>query len=265
MKDIWDAVTARVKTPYFGYAVLAFIALNWRGFFLLAVTSGTPQDRLSAFDSATSHYTLFALPLLIGTFVAFVTPWLQYFFSFISSKPLGMIDYLNLQAEHKKTIKQTELEQVRASFFADRERELIARAKRDEEVANIEDNDTKERLIVQLQELRRERDNLSKQLKDQSNLGTPSFIALPKEGKELLVAAAQDKNGTIIRIRAIGSKEIQAGGRLFGGENSRDYAKYDSALDRLMSNGLVKSVGNKGELFELTHLGWEYAETLTNS
>lgn len=265
MKDIWDAVSARVKTPYFGYAVLAFIALNWRGLFLLSVTSGTPQDRLWAFDDVTSHYTLFLFPLLIGTIVAFITPWLQFAFGFLSRKPLGMIDDLNLQAEHKKIITQTELEQLRASFFADREKELIARAKRDEEVASIEDNEAKERLAAQLQELRSERDHLSDQLKNQTSFGSPSFFAVTKEGKELIVAAAQDKNGTIIRARTIGSKEIQAGRRSFGGADSRDYARYDSALDGLLGNGLVKSVGNKGEIFELTHSGWQLAEGLINS
>ena len=34
MNDIFDAISARIKAPYFGYALLAFIGLNWRGIFL---------------------------------------------------------------------------------------------------------------------------------------------------------------------------------------------------------------------------------------
>jgi hypothetical protein len=264
MKDVWDAVSTRIKTPYFGYAVLAFIALNWRGLFLLAVTTGTPQDRLSAFDSVTSYHTLFAFPLIIGAAVALITPWLQLLFRFLSSKPLEMIDNINLEAEHKKTIKQTQLEQVRTDFFAYKEKELIDRAKRDEEVASIEDSDTKEKLIAQLQEIRNERDKLSEELETQSNFGTPTFYTITSEGKELIIAASKDKNGTIIRDRSIGSKEIQAGRKSFGAEDSREYAKYDSALDMLHNHGLVKPVGNRGEIFELTNSGWELAESLTS-
>ena len=84
MKDIIDAVSSRIKTPYFGYAVLAFFALNWRGIFLLVVMTGSPQERLVAFDSATNQYTLLVLPLLVGALVAASTSWVQYVFEVIS-------------------------------------------------------------------------------------------------------------------------------------------------------------------------------------
>ncbi|MFT7880687.1 MAG: hypothetical protein ABXS91_09875, partial [Sulfurimonas sp.] len=70
MDEIVDAITSRFKSPYFGYALLAFFALNWRGIFLLAVTDGSPQDRLAAFDSVTDTYTLILFPLLTGALVA---------------------------------------------------------------------------------------------------------------------------------------------------------------------------------------------------
>ena len=51
MNDVIDAINTRFKSPYFGYAVLAFFALNWRGIFLLSATEGDPASRLEAFDS----------------------------------------------------------------------------------------------------------------------------------------------------------------------------------------------------------------------
>jgi hypothetical protein len=262
MKEIVEAVSTRIKSPYFGYSILAFFALNWRGIFLLVVTEGTPQARLAAFDCVTSELTLVVFPLLIGALVAALNHWIRYLFGWISRKPLELIDNLSLEAEHKKTIRQSELEQSRSDLFSVKEKELIARAKRDEEVAEIEDVDAKEKLAAQLNALRRERDQLSEQLKSQSSMGHPSAISLSKEAVEILKAAAKNKSGTILKSKAIGGANIQASGASFGKESSRDYAKYEKALDDLIAFGFVKEVGVKGEVFHLTHEGWEAADAL---
>lgn len=259
MKDLFDAISSRIKAPYFGYAMLSFIALNWRGLFLLMTTPGSPQDRLSAFDSVTNQYTLFIFPLLAGVLVALATPWIHFCFGFIAKKPSFLIDNLYLESEHNKTIRQAELEQSRANLFAVKEKELIERAKRDDEVANIEDDTTKNKLAGQLEKLRQERDQLSAQLKNQNQFGTPTVYQLSNEALNLLTAAAEDERGTILRLRAIGSRAIQAGGKLFGNNSSREFAIYDSALAELHKRGLVKSVGSKGDSFELTGTGWGFS------
>lgn len=260
MKDVIDAVSSRIKTPYFGYAVLAFFALNWRGIFLLVTTTGSPQERLAAFDTVTNNYTLLVLPLFAGAVVAASTSWIQYIFGVISRKPSGLIDNLYLEAEHKKTIRQAELEQSRSDLFAVKEKELIDRAKRDEEVAGIEDDAAKERLAAQIESLRQERDQLSAQLKNQSTIGKPSANTLSKEAIEIIKAASESESGTIIRPRSIGERTVQAGEKTFGSENSRDFAKYDAALDELIKKNLVKALGAKGEVFELTSNGWQVAD-----
>lgn len=257
-----DAVSSRIKTPYFGYAILAFFALNWRGIFLLATTAGTPQERLAAFDCVTSHYTLVVWPLVVGALVAASTHWIQYLFGLISMKPAGLIDNIRLEAEHRKTIRQTELEQSRSDLFAVKEQELIERAKRDEEVARIEDEEAKEKLAAQLENLRRERDQLSAQLKNQISVGKPTAYNISPEATELLQAASENKNGTILKPRSIGNRSIQAGKKLFGSESSRDFAQYEDALEELISHGLVKGLSDKGEMFELTHKGWQVADAL---
>ena len=262
MKDVIDAVSSRIKTPYFGYAVLAFLALNWRGLFLLMTTAGSPQERLAAFDTVTNNYTLLVLPLLAGAVVAASTSWIQYIFEIISRKPSGLIDNLNLEAEHKKTIRQAELEKSRSDLFAVKEKELIDRAKRDEEVASIEDDYAKVKLAAQIETLRKERDHLSAQLKNQSTVGNPSSYTLSKEAIEIIEAASQSENGTIIRPRSIGDRTVQAGGKIFGPDSPRDFAKYDAALDELTKKILVKALGPKGEVYELTSKGWQVADAL---
>lgn len=257
MHDVLDAISARIKAPYFGYALLAFIGLNWRGIFLLTVTSGNPQERLAAFDAQTSAWSLVVLPLLVGGLVTLASPWVRLGFGLLSKRPFEHIDNLHLDSEHKKTIRKTQLEQSRAAFFASKESELIERAKRDEEVLEIEDEQVKEKLKREIDALRRERERMSFDLNDYEN-----DVRLSAQEREILKAAVQDKSGSIMRMSHIGGRTIQAGGRTFGEGSSRDFAKYDSALTDLVSKGLVSAVGHKGEMFELTHAGWQLADAL---
>lgn len=262
MKDVVDAISARIKTPYFGYAILALFALNWRGMFLLAVTEGTPQERLAAFDCVTSYYTLLVWPLAAGALVAVSAHWIQFLFGLIARKPSELIDNLHLVAEHNRTIRQTELEKSRSDLASVKEKEFIERAKRDEEVAGIEDEEAKKKLAAQLEEFRKERDDLSRQLKNQESFGEASAFTLSPEEREILKAASENKNGTILKPKSIGNRTVQVGNKSFGLESHREFAKYETALKNLVSKRLINTMGGKEKVFRMTHKGWEVADTL---
>jgi len=85
---------------------------------------------------------------------------------------------------------------------------------------------------------------------------------LTYEAKELLKAAAVDERGTIIKAAYIGGRVIQAGGKSFSGEHGRESAKWEAALDELESTHLVVGRDDKGQIYELTHRGWEVADVL---
>lgn len=243
MNDVIDAINTRLKSPYFGYAVLAFLALNWRGIFLLYATQGDPATRLEAFDSVTSYWSLVILPLIAGAIVAASTHWLKYFFLLAAEKPLELIENSNLEAEHKKAIRQSELEQKRVELAAARETELIERAKRDESISEIADESKKKELEKQIERIRRESD-----------------IKLSEYAKELLKAAASDEIGSIIKINTLSGQSIQAGSRSFGKGSKREYMAYDSGLTELSVNGYVRAMDLDGDAYELTHEGWELAD-----
>jgi len=257
VKEVVDAVNNRIKTPYFGYAILAFIALNWRGFFLLVLSKGKPEEKLALFDAQTDIYTLLIYPLVIGAVVAATSHWLKFIFGILERKPKELFENIQLEAEHKKTIKQSQLEQSRSDFFAVKENELIDRAKRDEAVADIEDLDKKEKLIKQLDSVRAERDKLSNELRNKQLENT-----LSKEANEILVAASSYKDGTIMKICTKSDRAIQAGNESFGSKDQKSFVKYESALDQLVEHDFVKELGNKGETFEITNKGWELVEEL---
>ncbi|MEQ5807719.1 hypothetical protein J3369_09895 [Alteromonas sp. NFXS44] len=253
MKELVEAVNNRIKTPYFGYAVLSFIALNWRGFFVLLVSEGKPEEKLALFDARTDIYSLLIYPLIIGAVVAATTHWLRYLFGLIERKPKELIENLQLEAEHKKTIKQTQLEQSRSDFFAVKENELIERAKRDEAVADIENSETKEKLRKQLETIRVEREQLSNELQKQQQ----SKNNLSVEAREILIAASADNHGSILKLRTDNGNNIQAGNDSFGSEDHKSFVKYEAALEQLIKFDYVKEIGHKGDAFELTHKAWE--------
>ena len=255
MNDILDAVSARIKAPWFGYAVLAFIAFNWRGIFLLATTEGAPQMRLAAFDAATSHWTLFTLPLAVGIAATAATPWTRFVFAWLAKRPFEHIDDLQLESEHRRTVRKTELEQSRSALLATQEAEVIERAKRDVEVQKISDAEVKERAEAQLEALRQRRD-----FESRSQDSEPWFARLSPAEVELLKQAAKDGSGSIMRRDFIGGRELQAGGLVFGRSSTREFLRYESALESLLKWSLVRAVG-KGT-YELTEQGWTAAESL---
>ncbi|NQY26226.1 MAG: hypothetical protein HRT92_03510 [Piscirickettsiaceae bacterium] len=267
MKEIVDAIGTRIKSPYFGYSILAFIALNWREIFLILLSESAPQARILEFDQATSFSSLLGLPLLIGALVALLTPWVKLIFEYSSKKPIELIDVLKLEAQHKITIKQAQLEQSRTDFFAIKEKELIERARRDEEVSAIANEETKEKLSIELEQLRNERDKLSHEVREKDtkeSLKDP-LLALSKLSDpaiEILLATKNNKNGTIKIIATLQGRAIHAGTDTFGTEDQRTYVKYEEGLEELVELGLVKSRDLSGDVYELTSLGWETANVL---
>lgn len=101
------------------------------------------------------------------------------------------------------------------------------------------------------------------------SIGVGAYVQ-PKENKysltdeaiTLLKAAAQNDDGTILKVAYIGGRHIQAGSQQFGAEGGRESAKWENALNELVSGGFVVARGYKDQVFELTHQGWALADKL---
>ena len=83
------------------------------------------------------------------------------------------------------------------------------------------------------------------------------------ESAFLLVYAA-DGDGQIMKLQTLSSPtQIFTSGKQFMADNSkRESARWIEALDRLIEWGWVKTVGYKGEIFELTGTGYSKADWL---
>jgi hypothetical protein len=87
-------------------------------------------------------------------------------------------------------------------------------------------------------------------------------VRLSEDAKTLLKAAASDKDGTILKMETLANRQLFVGKLSFGGEGARDYARWDSAFRELFDADLLIGRGNRGAIFELTHLGWTVAGKL---
>lgn len=86
---------------------------------------------------------------------------------------------------------------------------------------------------------------------------------LSPEARILLKEASHDKGGTIIHARYIGGTSIQTNGKnLIPSEDHREVAKWENAIEELRSYDLVVDRGHKGEIFEITNLGYQIADMI---
>lgn len=164
MKEIIEAFAARIKSPVFGYFILAWLAINWKPLFFLFFDPNQIDKRIELFEKLTNIYTLLVFPLAVGAAFAVLYPWVNYAFLWICIIPTDLRNSIQAESEHKLLWKKKQLEEARSLVLATKERELIDRAKRDEEIRSIPDKNTKEILQNQIDQLRKELDIKNAQL-----------------------------------------------------------------------------------------------------
>lgn len=257
MKDVLDAINTRIQSPYFGYAFLSFLGINWRELLQLFLADIEISQRISQFDSATDMTTLIIYPLLLGALFSVVTPWARLLFDYISQKPLHLREDIQITGEDRRLTRQRELEIKRDRLFDKREESAIQRAKRDEEVAAIEDENIRDKLRQEIEELRAER----KTLEPEGQIGASSFDVISSPAREVLIAAAQ-ADGSILSPKTLSGRSFQAGKSVFGKEGPRDFAKYESAIEDLERSGYIVARGHKREIFEMTSKAYDFIDSL---
>ncbi|NCC62015.1 MAG: hypothetical protein EOM12_13990 [Verrucomicrobiae bacterium] len=87
--------------------------------------------------------------------------------------------------------------------------------------------------------------------------------SLSEEARILLVEASHDKSGAILKLATLGGRYIQSRGKTFGDPSDRrSSAKWEYALEQLVTAGFVLARGHKDQVFKLSHPGYRMAEYL---
>jgi len=93
-----------------------------------------------------------------------------------------------------------------------------------------------------------------------------SIPRLSNEAKQLLLAAAKDQQGNVIKVRTMSGLTVQAAGRNFVEDrNPRTEARWEAAVYELCDHGLLKEEGYRGEVYSVTHRGFQLADQLPHA
>ena len=105
-------------------------------------------------------------------------------------------------------------------------------------------------------------------LEQQSTSG--ESLKLSDDAKELLMEAVEDSRGRILAISTLGGLSVSTNGRNFveaGGPQAeaRSEARWKQAFRELVDQGLIEDPTGKGQIFEVTHRGFQVADNIRAS
>lgn len=164
MKEISQAIEARIKSPVWLYLIFSFLSLNWRQLFILLKSEESAVKKIEYFNSNTDFLFLVAYPVILATLLAGIYPWATYCILWISKKPTAAKTDLQNTMDHDYLLKQQEFERTRNEKQAEAERALLEQAKRDGEINQIKDEDVRQNVKDEIRRLRTNESESSEKL-----------------------------------------------------------------------------------------------------
>ena len=155
LKEIFDAMNSRVRSPIFGSIAIAFLVINWKPIYYLLFANESVEIRFEFFDANTTLLTTVFWPPVIGIAFAVASSWIAFFSAWIAETPTTKRKLLQTKSADRVLTEKLRLEQTRKKFLAAEEKALIEEAKRDEEVQEIKDPTAREQLEERLDQMRR--------------------------------------------------------------------------------------------------------------
>jgi hypothetical protein len=73
----------------------------------------------------------------------------------------------------------------------------------------------------------------------------------------MLMNAAADEHGIILAAKHLSGTHFSAGRKEYEVAGQREIARHQAAVEELINHGLIEDVGHKGEVFQVTHEGFE--------
>ena len=86
---------------------------------------------------------------------------------------------------------------------------------------------------------------------------------LSNESRIILKEASLDPHGHVLYLRVVGGTHVQVNGKdLTSSNERREVARWEAAIQELVNQQLLIAIGHKGEIFELTNLGYQVADMI---
>ncbi len=156
LKEIFESLSARIKSPFFGYFFFFSIFMNWKAWFSLFFEDKSVTERIEIFELGTNSLTLIWYPLILAFFAALSAPWLRLFFVWAVEKPVTLRNLVQVRSENKILTERNRLKKLESESQALEEEKILAEARRDAELKDIEDEDARSRAEEKLRESRKQ-------------------------------------------------------------------------------------------------------------
>lgn len=155
IREIFDALSQRIRSPVIGYVILMVLLFNWKVFFFLLFSGEPAETKFTYFDTHTDGWSLFGIPSIVGVAAAVLTPWINVAGQLAVHLPIMRLRTHNAETAHELSLLKAKHKNAENSLIE----ELIASAKQDEQVKQIEDDEVRERLQQEIDQLREGQDN----------------------------------------------------------------------------------------------------------
>lgn len=280
IKEIFDALSARIKSPILGSILFSYLVINWKPVFYLLFSGENIVNKFTYFEAHTIWYSTFLFPTVFGVLIACLSPWVSYFGAYVVAKPVSLARMLQVEEENKRLLAEQGLAQARNDLLSTQIDEVIDQAEQFEKVDKIEDAEIRLNLQRQIDDLseslkeKKEPDRISTiNMPDRDSAEKKDYgiyhgggwespkIKLSNEAEEMLAKAATSKNGEIIRLQTLSGTHFSAGDYEFKNQGvARSLAVLESAVEELEKYGFIRAIGTKREIFRLTDKGYSRAD-----
>jgi hypothetical protein len=154
INQLKEAITERVKSPFLGSILLAFIAFNWKAIFYVIFADKTVVEKFAYWDLYTSTNTKLLYPIIAGSVFALVIPYISSLFAFLIEWPISKSRIRDENTAHKIAIQKIRNQQ---KLENEREEVVASKVRQEEELEKIKDKDIRAAVKENLNEIK---DNL---------------------------------------------------------------------------------------------------------
>lgn len=194
VKDIYEAWGARIKSNVFGSIAIAFILVNWKVLYFLVFADVRVETKFSYFDVNTDWVSLYFLPFLIGLLLAVGLPFINDLAHRIISDPISRVRARDDEYAHERLKKKNIFMLERNQAIKIQENFLIERAQRDQEIEKIDDEEAREHLKEQIEEVRTQVDEAK--IDKTSDVSAIKNVLKDEEVEALITLQARPLKGT---------------------------------------------------------------------
>jgi|GEM_PF-5075331 len=146
IQELIETTGSKIRSPVLGSVLFSFVVANWKVLFFLSFADKSVIDKFIYFDQNSSFWSLFLIPVVAGLVLSFINPWVKLVALKFTKKPIQNARIEQMKLSHERLMKKQELEEARRSIVASVEEDLIAAAKRDQEILAIENEELREKL-----------------------------------------------------------------------------------------------------------------------